>query len=75
MQRKLKAGECIDVSACARDGKYYVLDAFVDDVDYCDARAQAWIWSIGRRYSDGVILASTADDLYLHDEFECLFLR
>lgn len=34
-----------------------------------------YIWSIGKRHSDGVILASRNGDLYQNPEFECLWLR
>lgn len=49
MQRKLTSGECLDVSACRRTAAGdYVLEGFVDGVDYCDAKLEAWIWSIGK---------------------------
>lgn len=75
MARKLERGEAIDVSAFPREGKYYVLDAYADELDYCDAKAEQWIWSIGRRRSDGRILASPVNDLYQNPDFECLWLR
>jgi hypothetical protein len=75
MKEKLKAGEAIDVSECPRLGPYYVLRKFVTDKDYCDAKDQAWIWSIGRRFHDGLILASRKGDLYQNQNFECLWLR
>ena len=76
MLRKIIAGQCVDVSECERyfDGRY-ILAEFREGVDYCDAHREIWIWSIGRRRADGVILASTANDLYQHPDFECLFLR
>jgi len=75
MKEKLKAGDAIDVSECPRVGAYYVLRKFIPDKDYCDAKAEAWIWSIGRRYRDGLVLASRAGDLYQNHDFECLWLR
>lgn len=75
MERKLKNGEAIDLSKCQREGRYYIVRAFVDGVDYCDAETESWIWSIGRRYSDGVVLASTGSELYQNSQFHCLFLR
>lgn len=49
MARKLEKGEAIDISACARTkGGDYVLERFKDDVDYCDAAQEAWVWSIGQ---------------------------
>jgi hypothetical protein len=49
MYRKLKARKAIDISDCARTkGGDYVLERFKEDVDYCDAAQEAWVWSIGR---------------------------
>jgi hypothetical protein len=75
MADKLIRGEANDVSECARDGDYYVLETFVEGRDYCDARTESWIWSIGKRHADGVILASLRGDLYQNPDFECLWLR
>jgi len=75
MQEKIESGDAVDLSKCKREGRYYIVPEFFDDVDYCDAAAECWIWSIGRRYSDGVILASTGNDLYQNPQFQCLFLR
>lgn len=75
MQEKLKRNEAIDVSGCPREGRYYVLDSVRDECDYCDSVSEQWIWSIGRRKSDGKTLASTAADLYQNPDFECLWLR
>jgi hypothetical protein len=75
MKERLDAREAIDLSPCKREGRYYVVETYVDGVDYCDAKTEAWIWSIGRRLSDGVILASTQADLYQNPAFECLWLR
>jgi hypothetical protein len=75
MQRKVADGEARDIGACERVGPYYLLATFMEDVDYCDLKAGVWIWSIGRRLSDGVILASPRNDLYQNGEFECLWLR
>ena len=75
MKRKVEDGDAIDVSKCEREGRYYVLIEFVDGADYCDTEKTVWIWSIGRRISDGKILASTAQDLYQNPDFECMWLR
>lgn len=53
MQRKLDERKCLDVSSARRTvGGDYVLDAawgkFLDGVDYCDAKTESWIWSIGK---------------------------
>lgn len=76
MQEKLNSGDAIDVSGCERIDHYYVLDRFEEDgPDYCDAVLEQWMWSIGKRKADGVILASEHPDLYQNPEFECLWLR
>lgn len=76
MEDMLRTGKCVDVSQFPRDGKYYVLPGPpVASINYCDATYERWVWSIGRRLSDGVILASLAPDLYGHKDFECLWLR
>lgn len=76
MQRKIKSRKAIDISSrpLTPDG-YYILDKFANNKDYCDSVSESWIWSIGRRINDGLILASTASDLYQNDDYECLFLR
>ncbi len=81
MKRKLDSGEAIDVSGfpfeTGRAGTqtHYTLPEFVEDKDYCDAKTESWIWSIGRRESDGVIFASTGVCFYQEAGFECLFVR
>lgn len=75
MRRKLNAGECIDVSGLPTYGGAYVLPAFVEGKDYCNARTERWIWSIGRRKADGTVLASHSDEFYNNAEYECLWLR
>lgn len=76
MLRKLEAGKCVDVSECKRtfEGDY-ILDGVEDGADYCDAKAEQWIWSIGRRRNDGIILASTTSKFYGNPDFECIWLR
>lgn len=77
MRDMLNAGEALDVVVIGKpigNGKYQ-LENFWEDHDYCDSATEQWIWSIGRRYSDGVIIASTAADLYQNPDYECLWLR
>lgn len=77
MDEKVKDGEAIDIASFEREGLYYVVppEKFAEDSDYCDLRSNSWVWSIGRRLSDGVILASLSEDLYLHPEYDCVWLR
>jgi hypothetical protein len=49
MQRKLRAREAIDVSGCRRTATGdYILKEFRYDTDYCDAKTEDWIWSVGK---------------------------
>jgi hypothetical protein len=49
MAEKLKARQAINVSECRRTaGGDYILERFVDGLDYCDAAQEAWVWSIGK---------------------------
>lgn len=49
MARKLAKRECLDISRCERTaGGDYLLEVFRDEVDYCDAAQEAWVWSIGK---------------------------
>lgn len=75
MQSKLRDGDAIDVSSYPRVGRHYQVATFIDRKDYCDASTEQWIWSIGRRNSDGAIFASTTGDLYQNPNYECLWLR
>lgn len=76
MEEKLQKRECIDVSGRPRSEEgYFILNGFVEGLDYCDAATERWIWSIGRRLSDDAIHASYRADLYDNPKYECLFLR
>ena len=75
MRDELRHGSALDVKDCKREGDYYVLPEFHEGYDYCDGRLERWVWSIGRRASDGVILASLKQDLYGRDGYTCLWLR
>ena len=78
MEEKLRNGEAISLhkNEVTADGHYIIPESqFMQDVDYCNAKTEGWIWSIGRRLSDGVILASHSTEFYLNPLFECLWLR
>jgi hypothetical protein len=84
MKRKVERGEALDVeSMLALDpvpaGEMFRgtfrLDRFVDDVDYFVGSTEQWIWSIGRRLSDGAIFAAIDSRFYQNPEFTCLWLR
>jgi hypothetical protein len=73
MQEMIKAGEAIDISDNPKEGADFILSEVIDEMDYC--ANDHWIWSIGRRRSDGVILASHTTKFYQATGFECLWLR
>lgn len=76
MQEKLKKGEAIDLSPCPRTKEgYYILDDFIEGMDYCDAKNEWWIWSIGINYKTGRIHAAVSSVFYQNKEYECLWLR
>jgi len=77
IERKLEHCDALDVSPFyVGKGKYHLpANFFKEDVDYCDAKKGCWIWSIGRRHSDGQIVASVWSDLYQHQEYDCIWLR
>jgi hypothetical protein len=77
MREKLDLGECLDVNKIGHaigNGRF-VLDRYEDGVDYCDAATEQWIWSIGRRVLDGVIVAAIDTSMYLNPAYECIWLR
>ena len=77
MKRKLLSGEAIDISEAKRtvDGQYILDGGFIEGKDYCDARTEEWIWSIGKHIESGHIYASKSTKFYQHPGFECLWLR
>jgi hypothetical protein len=75
-QEKIASGEAMDLSDFPQiDGDYVITNNFVDDIDYYVTAEDDWIRSIGRRKSDGVILASTSAKFYQHPDFDCIWLR
>jgi hypothetical protein len=84
MRAHLEKGECVDLSACQRtalDDYIVPPDVWQEDVDYCDAQTESWIWSIGKRLADdpsipaGTIIASRSTQLYQNPLYHCLWLR
>lgn len=83
MERKMEAGAVLNVRVMATkietsvDGRatLYTIPRYVDDIDYCDAETEAWIWSIGKSYLTGAIIASTDARYYQNPDFDCLWLR
>lgn len=78
MARKLSQGEAIDISAYrAPTGIYALPEGVVEPgMDYCDAKLEAWIWSIGRELTSARrIFASTDGRFYQNATYQCLWLR
>jgi hypothetical protein len=84
MKRKLESGEALNVeemlaTAAPEAGELYAgtyhLDRFVEGVDYCVASSERWIYSIGRRQSDGEVFAACDSRFYQREGFHCLWLR
>ena len=77
MQEKLEKREAIDVRAIGEELRpgFFRLNSYIDDVDYCDAANEAWIWSIGQNLSNGEIHASTSAGLYQNPDYRCLWVR
>ena len=86
MERKLQKGEAWDVEKVGirfREldsvyGKVYELkdQSFLEaDVDLCIASTEEWIWSVGVRYSDGRVFASTTDNFHQNSNYNCIWLR
>lgn len=76
MKFKLTMGLAIDLSEnnINADGDI-ILTEFVDGMDYCHAKKEAWIWSIGKHKQHGYMLASYTTKFYQNENFQCLFLR
>ena len=74
MVRGVENGEVIDIGGCPNDGCYYTLNELPIDVEYCDVNRGYRTRSIGRRKSDGAIVASRMNDLYQNPDYECLWL-
>jgi len=82
MRRKVNKGMAVDIGGYPKDehGRFILPDGIFQegaDLDYCDMRNDAWVWSIGRRKADGVVLASVKafPEFYQNPEFDCLWLR
>lgn len=77
MAEGLESGDILDVSPYRQeDGTYVLPETFYHEgKDYCDAKTETWIWSIGKRIADNVTVASTQSNLYQHPDYECLWLR
>jgi hypothetical protein len=80
MKEYLENGSCLDVNAVGVpvegfEGVAWELKKFLDGYDYCDAKNERWMWSIGQRVTDSRIFAATDTRFYANPMFKCLWLR
>ena len=48
---------------------------FAEGKDYCNAAAEAWVWSIGVHRETGRVWASHRANKYQNPAFVCIWLR
>lgn len=48
---------------------------YVEGKDYCNARMERWIWSIGIHRETGKVWASHQSNKYRNPAFICIWLR
>ena len=77
MEQKLAQLDALDVREIGIEVEpgVFELKRFTEDIDYCDAQNEQWIWSIGKRKSDSKIFASVDTRFYGDPGYECLWLR
>ena len=80
MEHALKQGTCLDVNDVGKphdgfEGFVWELKEVKEDTDYCDAIAEHWIYSIGKRKRDGRIFAAIDNRFHDNPMFELLWLR
>jgi hypothetical protein len=77
MQNKLMKGKAIDVRAIGVEVEpgVFELRLYRDGVDYCDAKKEQWIRSIGKRWADGRLFAAIDGRYWGNGAFECVWLR
>ena len=79
MERKLQSGEALDVNLIGKPMENFpgvwTIEGFLEDIDYCDAEDEQWIWSIGQDIHTGQIYASTDVRFANNPKFLLLWLR
>ncbi len=79
MMEKLKNGEALDVGVIGTplDGfpGVWELQGFTENVDYCDAESELWIYTIGRDKQTGVFYAAADTRFMDNPKFDCVWLR
>jgi hypothetical protein len=83
MAEKLSEGESFDISGCERtsDGSYILTGILAEEAeraegtDFCDAKTESWVWSIGKNIKTGQVVAALDARYYQNPEYNCLWLR
>lgn len=85
MARKLADGQAVDVAEVGTVEERNAAGVatvwrlppqfFFEHHDYCHVPTEDWIWSIGRRKSDGAIFCALDARYYQSETFTCLWLR
>ena len=82
MEEELRKGECLDVNVIGVplegfEGVVWELKrgTFKDNKNYCDAKGEQWIWSIGQRVLDARVFAAIDTRFYGNEMFACLWLK
>lgn len=77
MAKKLQFSEALDVRRIGIEISpgLFELKLFDPEKDYCDAKTENWIWSIGVEKKTGKMIASINADLYGNSAYRCIWLR
>lgn len=76
MENKIKKAEALDLSGCERTEEGdYIMESDPGDFDLCDAKAERWIWSVGKNKETGQIVASLGTKFYQNPAYDCIWLR
>jgi hypothetical protein len=77
MVQKLGSGEAIDVRSVGVEVQpgVFRLASYVPGYDYCDARKEVWMMSIGRHLRTGEFFAARDARYETDPEYECVWLR
>ena len=77
MAVKLGSGEALDVRAIGEEIQpgVFRLTRFVPGYDYCDAKKETWMMSVGRHNRTGEFFAARDARFDMDPEYECVWLR
>ena len=77
MKELLAKADCIDLAQLGQeqsDGTFLLEQSF-PNFEYIHSTSERWVISIGRRLSDGKILAAFDSRFYQDPNYECVWLR